>query len=75
MNFSRREFVKTAGVAFGAAAVLPSWVYDAHAAGEALFNVNKDALADAALACAGAMRVPCPSRLTVSASAHEIVPQ
>ena len=52
MSFSRREFVKTSAIAFGAAAVLPSWVYEAQAAGEALFDVNKDALADAALATA-----------------------
>ena len=52
MSFSRREFVKTSAIAFGAAAVLPSWVYEAQAAGEALFDVNKDALAGAALATA-----------------------
>jgi len=52
MSFSRREFVKTSAIAFGAAAVLPSWVYEAQAAGAALFDENKEALADAALATA-----------------------
>jgi TldD protein len=52
MGFSRREFIKTAGIAFGAAAVLPSWVYDADAATSAYFEVNKTNLADAALATA-----------------------
>ena len=50
MSFSRREFVRTAGIALGAAAVLPSWIYEANAAGEAVFAANKDDLADAALA-------------------------
>jgi TldD protein len=52
MSFTRREFVKNAGIALGAVAILPSWVYEANAAGEALFEVNKASLADAALATA-----------------------
>ncbi len=51
MTFSRRDFIKTAGVAFGAAA-LPLWVYDAQAATNVFIEVNKDSLADAALATA-----------------------
>jgi len=51
MAFSRRDFIKTAGIAFGAAA-LPSWVYDAHASTSAFLDVNKNNLADAALATA-----------------------
>ncbi len=52
MTFSRRDFIKTAGIALGSAAVLPSWVYEANAATEAFISVNKDSLADAALATA-----------------------
>lgn len=52
MTFSRRDFIKTAGVALGSAAVLPSWVYDAQAATNIFIDVNKDSLADAALATA-----------------------
>src|SRR5687768_13400943 len=51
MTFSRRDFIKTAGIAFGAVA-LPSWVYDAQAATASFIDVNKDTLADAALATA-----------------------
>ncbi|CAN5561670.1 TldD/PmbA family protein [soil metagenome] len=51
MTFSRRDFIKTAGIAFGAAA-LPSWVYDAQAASNLYIDVNKNNLADAALATA-----------------------
>ena len=51
MSFSRRDFIKAAGIAFGSAA-LPSWVYSAVPSTEALFEVNKDNLADAALATA-----------------------
>lgn len=52
MDFSRREFIKAAGIAMGGAAVLPSWVLDAQAATAAWLDVNKDALADVALATA-----------------------
>ena len=52
MSFSRRDFIKTAGLAFGSVAVLPSWVYDAQAATAEILEVNKNALADAALATA-----------------------
>ena len=52
MTFSRRDFIRTAGVAFGTAAVLPSWVYDAQAATEYYFDVNKNSIADAVLATA-----------------------
>ncbi|HKX83265.1 MAG TPA: metallopeptidase TldD-related protein [Pyrinomonadaceae bacterium] len=51
MSFSRRDFIKTAGVAFGATA-LPSWVYDAHAGTIPFPDVNKDTLADVALSTA-----------------------
>lgn len=51
MTFSRRDFIKTAGVALGAA-TLPSWVYEAQAATNLYLDVNKNALADAALATA-----------------------
>ncbi|MGQ0541604.1 MAG: twin-arginine translocation signal domain-containing protein [Blastocatellia bacterium] len=51
MTFSRREFIKTAGVVLGVA-TLSSWVYDAQAATAFYLNVNKDSLADAALATA-----------------------
>jgi len=51
MSFSRRDFIKTAAVALGATA-LPSWVYDAHATTGAYLDVNKNNLADAALATA-----------------------
>ena len=51
MTFSRRDFIKTAGIALGAAS-LPSWVYYAEAADAVYAEVNKDALADAAISTA-----------------------
>lgn len=51
MTFSRRDFLKTASIALGAT-TLPSWCYDAQAATTAFIDVNKDSLADAALATA-----------------------
>ncbi|MGE3467586.1 MAG: PmbA/TldA family metallopeptidase, partial [Pyrinomonadaceae bacterium] len=51
MDFSRRDFLKATSIALGAAA-LPSWMYDVHAATAAYLDVNKDSLADAALATA-----------------------
>lgn len=51
MSFSRRDFIKTAGVALGAA-TLPSWVYEAQAASAYFVEVNKNALADVALSTA-----------------------
>ena len=51
MTFSRRDFIKTAGIALGAV-TLPSWVYDAQASTTHFMDVNKSALADAALATA-----------------------
>lgn len=48
MNFSRRDFIKTAGIALGTAA-LPSWVYSAHGPTHYFPEVNKGALADIAL--------------------------
>jgi TldD protein len=51
MTFSRRDFLKTASIALGTA-TLPSWVYDAQAATAQFIDVNKDSLADAALATA-----------------------
>lgn len=51
MNFSRRDFIKTAGLTLGAV-TLPSWIYQAEA--ETLFQVevNKNKLADVALSTA-----------------------
>jgi TldD protein len=51
MTFSRRDFLKTASIALGAA-TLPTWVYDAQAAATLFIDVNKHDLADAALATA-----------------------
>ena len=47
-EFSRRDFLRTTSLALGAA-VLPSWAYGAGPVTSAFFDVNKDALADAAL--------------------------
>ncbi len=49
MSVSRRDFIKTAGLSLGVAAI-PAWAYDAQTA--AYLGLNKDALADAALATA-----------------------
>ena len=51
MPFSRRDFIKTAGFTLGVA-TLPAWAFEAQAATAAYIDVNKDALADAALATA-----------------------
>jgi len=51
MEFSRRDFLKTSAIAVGAAA-LPVWALDAQAAAAVWYDVNKDGLADAALATA-----------------------
>jgi len=51
MDFTRRDFIKTAGVAVGAAC-LPVWALDPRAAAEAWAEINKDALADVALSTA-----------------------
>ncbi len=51
MSFSRRDFIKTAGLTFGAL-TLPSWAYEAQAAASIYLDANKDAMADAALATA-----------------------
>ena len=51
MSFSRRDFIKTAGIALGAL-TLPSWVYDAQAATAGFIEVNKNDLAELALATA-----------------------
>jgi TldD protein len=48
MEFSRREFIKTAALVLGGV-TLPSWVYDAYAASAEAFEVDKNALADVAL--------------------------
>ena len=48
MTFSRRDFIKTASIAMGAAA-LPSWVYSAQGSVPAFAEINKDGLADTAL--------------------------
>ena len=50
MEFSRREFLKTASIALGAA-TLPSWLYGAQAI-VPFVEVNKDSLADVALTTA-----------------------
>ena len=49
MSFSRRDFIKTAGLSLGVAA-LPAWAYEAQTF--AYLGLNKDALTDAALATA-----------------------
>jgi TldD protein len=51
MTFSRRDFIKAAGLGLGAA-VLPSWVYDAQAETLLAVEVNKNKLADIALSTA-----------------------
>src|SRR5687768_15793667 len=51
MEFSRRDFIKTAGVALGAAA-LPVWALNSEAANALWTDAKKDSLADAALATA-----------------------
>lgn len=51
MTFSRRDFIKTAGVTLGAL-TLPSWIYDAHGANIPAIDVNKNNLADIALSTA-----------------------
>ncbi|NNE65810.1 MAG: TldD/PmbA family protein [Pyrinomonadaceae bacterium] len=48
MSFSRRDFLKTTGLALGAT-VLPSWVYSADISGAPLPVPDKHALADTAL--------------------------
>lgn len=52
MTFSRRDFLKAAGVAMGGAAILPSWMCQAQAATALYIDLNKDTLADAALGAA-----------------------
>ena len=51
MTSSRRDFMKTAGLAFGAL-TLPSWVLEVEAAEAAYLEVNKNNLADVALSTA-----------------------
>jgi len=51
MTFSRRDFIKVAGLSLGAMTV-PSWLHDAYAMNVRVPDVNKDSLADAALATA-----------------------
>ena len=51
MSFSRRDFIKSAGLALGALTV-PSWMYSAEAYSGYFPEVNKDTLADAALSLA-----------------------
>jgi len=51
MGFSRRDFIKTAGLAVGATA-LPVWALNSEAANALWADAKKDALADAALATA-----------------------
>jgi TldD protein len=51
MGFSRRDFIKTAGLAVGATA-LPAWALNSETANALWVDAKKDALADAALATA-----------------------
>ncbi|CAN5423018.1 TldD/PmbA family protein [soil metagenome] len=51
MTFSRRDFIKAAGLTLGAV-TLPSWIYTAQAEASIYIDANKDALADASLATA-----------------------
>lgn len=51
MSVSRRDFIKAGALTLGAAA-LPVWAYSSEAAAAIWADVNKDALADAALATA-----------------------
>jgi TldD protein len=51
MTFSRRDFIKTAGLTLGAI-TLPSWVYEAEAETLLFIEVNKNKLADIALSAA-----------------------
>jgi TldD protein len=51
MSFSRRDFIKSAGLALGALTV-PSWMYSAEAYPGYFPEVNKDTLAEAALSLA-----------------------
>ena len=51
MSISRRDFLKTTAIAFGATA-LPSWAYSADLSGAPFPNIDKNGLADIALAMA-----------------------
>jgi len=51
MSFSRRDFIKTAGLTIGAF-TLPAWANEAQEAVRVYLDANKDSLADAALATA-----------------------
>src|SRR5687768_15123562 len=51
MSISRRDFLKFSGLALGAT-VLPNWVYSADLTNAPLPDINKNNLADAALATA-----------------------
>ena len=51
MTFSRREFIKAAGAALGAV-TLPSWIYGAGPINASFLDVDRDKVADAALATA-----------------------
>src|SRR4030095_9582014 len=48
MSFHRRDFVKTAGIAIGGAA-LPGWAHNVHGWSSVFVEVNKNALADTSL--------------------------
>ncbi|MGD9628017.1 MAG: TldD/PmbA family protein [Pyrinomonadaceae bacterium] len=52
MAFSRRDFIRNAGLALGSAAILPSWVFDARGSSGSFLDVDRDTLADAALSTA-----------------------
>ncbi|MBA3321290.1 MAG: TldD/PmbA family protein [Pyrinomonadaceae bacterium] len=51
MSSTRREFLQTAGLAFGSAIALPSWVFE-HEASASAATIDKNGLADVALATA-----------------------
>ncbi len=51
MTISRRDFLKTTGIALGAMAI-PSWAYSADLTSNALPDFDKNKLADAALSLA-----------------------
>jgi TldD protein len=52
MTASRRDFLKTAGLTVGAAALLPQSIFEAEAAVDARLSAEKNRLADAALSAA-----------------------
>ena len=69
MTTSRRDFIKTAGVAAGALSLtsLPAWISDVAAAEEAAANgVDKNALADIAINTAKSWALPTPTFASIA---------